>query len=42
MNKLRKNIKSCTNLLQSFQINYNSKVGPKTNALISQINTLLP
>ena len=42
MNELRKNIKSCTNLLQSFQINYNSKVGPKTNALISQINTLLP
>ncbi len=42
MNELRKKINSCSNLLKEFQINYNTKIGPKTTALISQIETLLP
>lgn len=42
MNELRKNINSCANLLKGFQINYNTMIGPKTIALISQIETLLP
>lgn len=42
MKELKKNIEKCIHLLKGFNINYNTIVGPRTCALVNQINTLLP
>lgn len=42
MKELKKNIEKCIDLLKGFNINYNSIVGPRTCALVNQVNVLLP
>lgn len=42
MSELKKNIESCINLLKGFNINYYSLVGPRTCALVNQVNVILP
>lgn len=42
MKELKINIEKCIHLLKGFNINYNTMVGPKTCALVNQINVLLP
>lgn len=42
MKELKINIEKCIHLLKGFNINYNTMVGPRTCALVNQINVLLP
>lgn len=42
MKDLKKNIEKCIGLLKGFNINYNTPVGPRTCALVNQVNMLLP
>lgn len=42
MNELRTSIENCIDALKGFNINYNSAVGARTCALVSQVHALLP
>lgn len=42
MNKIKKNIENCIELLKGFNINYSTVIGPRTCTLVNQVNILLP
>lgn len=42
MKELKINIEKCIRLLKGFNISYNSTIGPRTRALVNQVNVLQP
>lgn len=42
MNELRKILNSCISILKTIRIDYNTSIGPKTTALISEVARLVP